>query len=262
MKTPSSFFNKVLTSLIIIVSSVVFSASTYAAEPLIVGVNPFYKPLAFKVGEQLTGIDPSMALIVGKVLSRDIQFKELDFEALIPALKNGDIDVIMSGLSITDERKQQIDFTEPYLKIGQMAIISMANIGRLSFPGALYDPGRIIAVEPGTTGETFSKEVLTTAKFKYFDTPAEAFNALRDGSVDFFIHDAPTSWKIAQSSEYSDLISLYRPLTTEHLAWAVKKGNTSLLADLDKALQTLTENGTVSLIQNRFMPVKIEVKNN
>jgi polar amino acid transport system substrate-binding protein len=258
------FFNKFLASLII-TSIAILSLASYADDsmktPLVVGVNPFYKPLVFKKGDQLTGIDPEMALAVGKLLSRDIHFKELSFNELIPALQHGDIDVIMSGLSITDEREQKMDFTKNYLEIGQMAIISITNIGKLSYPGAISDPDRVIAIEPGTTGEAYAKKVLTAAKLKYFDTPDLAFKALRNGSVDFFIHDAPTSWKIAQSSDFSDLIPLYRPLTNEYLAWAVKKGNRSLLADLNTALVTLTEDGTVNRIQNRFIPVKIEVPN-
>tara|TARA_B110000902_G_scaffold267308_1_gene360242 strand:+ start:32779 stop:33549 length:771 start_codon:yes stop_codon:yes gene_type:complete len=229
------------------------------AEPLVVGVNPYYRPLVFKENGTLVGIDPATAMEVGKLLSRDIEFQEMDFNALIPALISGDIDVIMSGMSITDERKQFVDFSESYLEIGQMAIVAMSKIGSLSYPAAIFDEGRTVGVEPGTTGETYTKDYLSTATIKTYTTPAAAFTALRSGEIDYYIHDAPTSWKIAETNDYSDLMPLYRSLTKEHLAWAVKKGNLSLLNDLNDALSRLKADGKINAIQNRWIPVKVEV---
>lgn len=256
---------KLFKSLLMILIGTAFSALVTAqgsaTKPLLVGVNPFYKPMVFKEEGKLTGIEPATALEVGKLLSRDIQFVELDWEALIPALQQGDIDVIMSGMSITKERQETISFSRPYLEIGQMAIIRINNAGSLSYPGALYKEGRKVGVEPDTTGEAYAQEFLTTATIKPYNTPQQAFAGLRSGDIDYYIHDAPTSWKLAQSQENSDLLPLYRQLSTESLAWAVKKGNNALLNDLNQALATLTNNGTINLLQNRWIPVKVEVSN-
>ncbi len=239
--------------------SILFFTTHSFADPLVVGVNPYYRPLVFKENDKLVGIDPTTAIEVGKLLSRKIEFKEMDFEALIPALKTGEIDVIMSGMSVTKERKQQVDFSDAYLEIGQMAIISMSKIGSLSFPAAIFDEGRSVGVEPGTTGESYAKEFLGTASIKTYTDPNQAFAALRSGEIDYYIHDAPTSWKIGQSSDHSDLMPLYRSLTEEQLAWAVKKGNTALLNDLNKALAKLKAEGRINAIQNYWIPVKVEV---
>lgn len=235
-----------------------FSMNSFA-EPLVVGLNPEYRPMAFRHDGQLDGIEPMMAMAVGKMMGREVVFKEMEWVQLIPALEKGDIDVIMSGMSVTDARKQQVDFTSSYMEIGQMAIIRMKDIGSLSLPGAMARPGRTVGVEPGTTGETYAKEH-TAAVVKYYDNPAQAFEALRKGEINYYIHDAPTSWKIAQSPQYSDLMPLYRALTKEQLAWAVKKGNKALLDELNLALGELTRNGSVGLIQNHWIPVKVEVK--
>lgn len=251
--------NSVLLTLLSICFSSAGMAEGGKLNPLKVGVNPHYKPLVYKQDDKLTGIEPATALAVGKQLSRDIQFVELAWDDLLPALQKGEIDVIMSGMSVTEERKKQVDFSTPYLEIGQMAIIRLSDAGSLSYPGALYKQGRTVGVEPNTTGESYAKEFLTTAVIKTYATPSLAFIALRNGDINYFIHDAPTSWKLAQMQEYNDLLPLYRPLSTEPLAWAVKKGNSVLLADLNRALATLTNNGTVNAIQNHWIPVKVAV---
>lgn len=234
-------------------------ATNSFADPLVVGLNPEYRPLVFKNDGQLDGIEPMMAVAAGKMMGRDVEFKELEWAQLIPALERGEIDVIMSGMSVTEARQQQVDFTNSYMDIGQMAIIRMKDIGSLSLPGAMTRPGITVGVEPGTTGETYAKEN-TAAIVKYYDNPQRAFAALRKGEINFYIHDAPTSWKIAQSSEYGDLMPLYRALSKEKLAWAVKKGNKKLLDELNLVLSELTRNGSMGLIQNHWIPVKIEVK--
>jgi ABC-type amino acid transport substrate-binding protein len=234
-------------------------ATTSLADSLVVGLNPEYRPLVFKNEGQLDGIEPMMAMAVGKMMGREVEFKELEWEQLIPALERGEIDVIMSGMSVTEARQQQVDFTSSYMDIGQMAIIRMKDIGSLSLPGAMTRRGITIGVEPGTTGETYAKEK-TAAIVKYYDNPQLAFAALRKGEIKFYIHDAPTSWKIAQSPEYGDLMPLYRALSQEKLAWAVKKGNKELLDKLNLALSELSRNGSIGLIQNHWIPVKVEVK--
>ncbi|ARN74821.1 ABC transporter substrate-binding protein [Oceanicoccus sagamiensis] len=258
MNKLSTLLRQVSTLALILISTALYSF-TALAEPLVVGVNPYYRPLVFKESDKLVGIDPMTAIEVGKVLSREIEFKEMDFEALIPALQSGEIDVIMSGMSVTQERQQVVDFSDAYLEIGQMAIIAMKKISSLSFPAAIFDEGRTVGVEPGTTGETYAKEFLGKSIIKTYADPQKAFAALRSGEIDYYIHDAPTSWKIGQTSEYSDLMPLYRSLTNEQLAWAVKKGNTRLLSDLNKALGQLKEEGKINAIQNHWIPVKVEV---
>ena len=159
---------------------------------LLVGLNPEYKPLVYKDDGQLTGIEPATAKELGKLLKKQIVFKEYAWAELIPALESGAIDVIMSGMSITAERSQRIAFTQPYLEIGQMAIIRKADIGRLSQPRAMFKAGVRIGVEPGTTGEQFVQTAVAEAEVLTYASPQQGFLALQAGEIDFFVHDAPT----------------------------------------------------------------------
>ena len=101
---------------------------------------------------------------------------------------------------------------------------------------------------------------LTEAVVVEYPDPQAAFNGLRRGDIDLYIHDAPTSWRLATTDEDNDLLSLYQPLTQEQLAWAVAKSNTGLLARLNRALAEMRANGTRAYILNRWIPVTVEVR--
>lgn len=250
---------------ILTVVSGLFLLSTLVAHAgdaniLRVGLNAEYRPLVYKEDGKLTGIEPATAKELGKLLNRKVTFKEYPWAELIPALESGAIDVIMSGMSVTEERSQRVNFTQPYLDIGQMAIIRKSDIARLSQSRAMFKQGMRIGVEPGTTGETYVKEYAGEADIKLYQNPEQGFKALQNKEVDFFVHDAPTSWNMAQGSDWPDLIALYTPLTNESLAWAVNKNNSALLDSLNEALLKLEAAGTLNQIQYHWIPVKIEIE--
>ena len=166
----------------------------------------------------------------------------------------------MSGLSVTAQRSRQMLFTESYLQIGQMAIMHKSKLGRFSQPWAVYREGARIGVEPGTTGAAFAERELPEAAISFFADPEEAFAGLREDEIDLYVHDAPTSWQLANTTDNQDLISLYAPLTEEMLAWAVASGNTSLQQELNRALQLMQGNGSLQYILNRWIPVTVEVQ--
>ncbi len=235
-------------------------SSTLAAEVLRVGLSPDQPPLAFRSDGRIVGLEADNARAVGEILSRDVSLVPLPFEELIPALLAGRIDVIMSGLDTTAERSREVSFTAPYLRVGQMAILHRDKVLRFGQPWAIYQPGVRIGVEAGTTGAAFAERELTDAAVSFYPDPASAFDALRANAIDLYIHDAPTSWQLATSSENNDIISLYRPLTEERLAWAVAPGQGDLLRNLDRALSLMRGAGTLDYIINRWIPVEVTVQ--
>ncbi|AQA19075.1 hypothetical protein BST95_13320 [Halioglobus japonicus] len=232
-----------------------------AAGVLIVGLSADYPPLHFKQDGKIYGVEPDNARAVGKILNMRVELVELPFEELLPALDAGDIDVIMSGISITDARLEKMRFSEPYLKVGQMPILHQSKLGTHSQPWAIYREGVRVGVEPYTTGARFAEANLENAKLKYFDNPDAAFDGLRADEIDLYLHDAPTSWQLANAPENGDLISLYTPLTEEVLAWVVQKDNAALEQELNRALELMRANGSLQYILNRWIPVSIEVAN-
>ena len=237
-----------------------FLAGAALAETLRVGLSADYPPLHYRQDGRIVGIEVDNSRAVGEIIGRRVELVELPFERLIPALKAGDIDVIMSGMSVTPERSAQVYFTEPYMQVGQMAIMHRDKVGRYSQPWSIYGEGVRIGVEPKTTGAAFAERELKDAEISFYPDPDAAFGALRSDQIDLYIHDAPTSWQLANSTENGDLLSLYSPLTEEMLAWAVRLEDGALAGELNRALKLMKSNGTLQYILNRWIPVKVEVR--
>ena len=242
------------------VAVLLFCSVVAHASGLRVGMSVDYPPMSYKNNGEVVGIEADNVRALSSVLNRPMTIVEMPFAELIPALKAGKIDVIMSGMSITQERSEQVIFTDSFMEIGQMAIMHRDKLGRYSQPWAIFSDGVRIGVEPDTTGAAFAENDLRDAQVKYYANPEEAFAGLRADEIDLYVHDAPTSWELAKTSKNNDLISLYRPLTEESLAWAVRIDDADLAFDINRALRVLKANGTLAYIMNRWIPVTIEVK--
>ena len=239
---------------------VLVSTAASAAGALKVGMSADYPPLHFREGGKVHGIEADNVRTVSEILSRPMKIVILPFDELIPALESGKIDVIMSGLSVTAERSQRVQFSDAYLRVGQMAIMHKSKVGSYSQPWAVYREGVRIGVEPGTTGAAFAERELKEAEVRFYENPPAAFEGLRKDEIDLYVHDAPTSWQLANSMENDDLISLYAPLTEEMLAWAVRKDDAALASELNRALGLMKSNGSLQYILNRWIPVTVEVR--
>jgi len=236
------------------------SAVSHAAGGLKVGVSADYPPMIYKQEGRIVGLEADNAKAVGGILGQQLTLVDMPFAKLIPALQAGEIDVIMSGMSVTPERSAQVIFTDPYMEMGQMAIILTENAAKFSQSWSIFRPGVRVGVEPGTTGAEFAARELKEAKVKFFNDSAAAFAALRNNEIDLYVHDAPTSWQLATTGENRDLLSLYAPLTNEQLAWAVRKDDQRLADALNDALRTMKGNGSLRYILNRWIPVTVEVR--
>lgn len=234
--------------------------SAVSKSVLRVGLTANYPPLVEKPDGKLVGIEIDLANEVGKDLNKRMEFVEIPWDQLIPALVGGDIDVIMSGMSITAGRAQKIAFTEPYLHIGQMAITRIKEIQTLGSVTALLNAPITVGFEAGTTGETFVLTNMRNAKPQSVASIDAAIAALRSGEIDAFIHDAPTAWRIGSDPAYGDLIGLYWPLTDENLAWGVRISDQALRTALDAQIAIMKEDGRLSRITRKWIKVRVEVR--
>ncbi len=233
-------------------------AAAVANQPLRVGMATVYRPFAFKEDGKLQGVEADFAAQLGKDLGVDVTLVELPWDQLIPALRKGQIDVIMSGMSITPERSKLVAFTQPYLQVGQMALIRRDDSLRLRDEATMNLPTTTIGVHGGTTGEAYVRHKLPRAKLKTYPSVDAGIAALRAKEIDFFIHDAPTIWRVRgrEKDRYPDLMGHYRLLTTEDLAWAVRKDDTSLRNRLNAALANWQDNDWLDGVLARWIPVR------
>ncbi len=229
-------------------------------DSLRVGVSPNYPPIIFKEDGRITGLEADMARAVGRELDKPVEFIELDWEELIPALIAGRVDVIMSGMSVTNERFREIRFLPHYMRIGQMALIRESDLGYFANPTALYRTTARVGFESGTTGENFVREKMTRAEPVALGNPEQGYGALLSGKIDVFIHDGPTIWRVASEKMDQGLMGLYRPLTEEYLAWAIRRGDNSLYQSLSSVLEKWKESGYLQMLIDKWIRVRIEVE--
>jgi polar amino acid transport system substrate-binding protein len=222
-----------------------------------VGLHTDYPPLAFEKDGRVVGIEPDLATLVGREIDRRVRLVPLERSDLIPALERGDIDVIMSGMSVTPERSRRVRFIEPYVRVGQMAILRRDRVADLGRPGDLQRPGVRVGVVAGTTGESYATDRLPRAQKRAFESIVLAEDALRAGRIDYLIHDAPTAWRLGMDLRDGELIGLYRPLTEEWLAWAVRPDDAELARRLDALADRWRADGTVDRVLNAWVPVRI-----
>ena len=234
------------------------SRTTTEPLELRVGFAPVYRPLAFKEDGQLVGVEADFAQQLAQDLPAKTTLVELPWDELIPALLDHRVDIIMSGMSITEERSKWVHFTQSYQRVGQMALIRRSDYRHLRDPKAMDSPSSRVGYHNNTTGDTFVHRTLHHAKLIGFDLPDDGIAALRAKKIDYFIHDAPTIWRVSGGSLNPDpeLRGLYRPLTEEYLAWAVRKDDESLRNRLNEILVHWQSTGKTEEVLDRWIPVR------
>ena len=237
-----------------------FGGGLGSGPPLRVGVSPDYPPVVFESEGEIVGIEADLARIVGESLNRPIEFSRYPFSELLDALERGDIDIVMSGLSVTPEREERVQFTVPYMEVGQLAVIRSRDIARFGRIQGLRRVGARIGYQLGTTGEKFAATSLPRAASFGFENIEAGLRSLRADRIDYFIHDAPTVWRLTGNLENRDLHGLYRPLTKEHLAWAVRREDSDLRRVLDVTLSHWKREGLIHPIVQRWIPVRVTIR--
>jgi polar amino acid transport system substrate-binding protein len=200
---------------------------------LVVGTNVPFPPFEYTLQNgTIVGFDiATIRALAQSAGYPNIVVKNLEFDSLIPALQQGQIDAIAAGMTITSAREKQVNFTDPYWKADQSILVTSSS----SFnPQKMTDlSGKTVGVQTGTTGESLAEEYNTTVTIKHYDTFLLAVLDLVNGRLDAVIVDSPVA--IAFTSQYAVKVSS-TIATGEVWGFAVKIGNTSLLNKLDTAL--------------------------
>lgn len=177
--------------------------------------------------------------------------QNLGFEALTPALQSGTIDVIASGMTITDERKEQIDFTAPYINAG-LALAVAENNAEIKSEEDLK--GKKVSVQIGTTGAIKAdelKEKGIVKDVKIHDTVDVVMAEVARGTVDASINDLPVTLEYINKG-HSEVKIVGDPMTSEEYGFAVAKGEEDLLKKLDDGLKKVIESGKYAELFKKY----------
>jgi ABC-type amino acid transport substrate-binding protein len=219
--------------------------------PLRVGVTTDSPPFAFRQDERIVGLEVDFARELAQALGRPLQLVELEWAGQIPALTDGRIDVIMSGMTITRARQVRIAFSEPYLRSGLLALMRREDAARFPSPASVLPCTTTIAVVNGTTAERFVRE--RCERVAVYPTARAAVQEVLQNRVDLFVHDAPVVlWAVAGNE--ANLAALLRLLNEEPLGWGLRQGEEELRGAVDGALARWRTDGTRERILSRWLP--------
>lgn len=219
-----------------------------------VGVSPVFPPMVFKQGKEVAGVEVDLARAFGENLGRKVTFVELPWEDQVEALTAGRIDIVMSSMSVTTARRSVIDFSRPYLVVGQMTLVRREDQNRYALGFPITPPGTV-GILKATTGEFLVQRDFPKARRKVFSSAAEAVQALKRKKVDLFISDSTLVWHLAGMHAADGLAAIPFVLSEEQLAWGIRKGDDKLLASANAFIQKAAQDGTLNRVFRRWTAV-------
>jgi len=176
----------------------------------------------------------------------ELELKNIAWDGIIPGLMNGNYDCLISAMTITEERRKQIDFSDPYFTIKQAIVVRESD---LSVTGPEDLVGKTIAVQNGTTGDLYASEI-ENVRMKRFDTNPQAIQELLNNNADAAVMDDLVAYQAIAKMSGLKVIQI-EDAEVENYGIGIKKGN-ELLDQINQALATLKENGKLDELVEKY----------
>lgn len=215
--------------------------------------NATFPPYEYYEGDEVVGIDPEIAAAIAEKLGMTLEINDMDFDPAIAAAQTGQADIVMEGLTVTDDRKEKINFTDSYATGVQVVIVpedsDIQSVDDLE--------GKLIGVQQGTTGDLYCSDTPENGGFgeenvQKFTSGPVAVEALKNGQIDCVVIDnEPAKNYVAQNEGLKILDTEY---ITEEYAIGISKDNPELLEQINAALQELKDDGTIQSIIDKYIP--------
>lgn len=239
------------------------TATPTATKPIsviTVGISADFRPFEFlDESGKLAGFDVELMNALATAGGFEVAYRNVPFDSLLSGLTEGKFDVAISALTITDERKKTVAFTEPYFEAGQ-AFVSYYSAGqgvaiRSDNPNiqsqADFTATMIIGVQLGTVGDTYVTDQTDAKIARYADT-RRALEALNRGDVDAVVSDIPVLAEYIKANPRTGIKLVGGPFTSEQYGIAVNKGKPEVLVKLNTTLAKIRKDGTYQKIFNRW----------
>lgn len=221
---------------------------------LIMATNAFFPPYEFYDGDKIVGIDAEIAQAIADKLGLELVINDMEFDSIITNVKQGAADFGLAGMTVSEERLQEIDFSISYATGVQVVIVkegsAITSIDDLYAEGATYKVG----VQLGTTGDIYATDDFGADRVVTYNKGNEAVMALTNGDIDCVIIDNEPAKAFVNANE--GLVILEASYADEDYAACVAKGNEALLEAIDQAILELTEDGTIDAIVAKYIPAE------
>lgn len=228
------------------------TAMTVLAEEkktLVVATNPEFPPFEYVEGDDIVGLDMDIAAEIAKDLGWELQIESMEFASIVSAVHSGKADVAITGMTINEERKLSVNFSEPYYNAKQACIVNVN--------GTVVDAetlkGKQIGVQLGTTGDSAAEGYTAVDNVQRFNKALDAVLELAGNKIDAVIIDLPVAQSLLASLNDPNLKILDNiDFADEFFGIAVNKSDAELLASINKTLERINTDGTMDAILAKY----------
>jgi polar amino acid transport system substrate-binding protein len=218
---------------------------------LVVGMELSYPPFeTIDPAGDPAGVSVDLAKALGDWLGRPVRIENIPFTGLIPSLKTGKIDCIISSMTDTPERRGSIDFSEPYLSTGLALLVPAGSA--VQSVADLDQTGKTVAVRQGTTGEVWARANIKNAKILGLEKESAAVMEVVQGKADAFLYDQMSVWENARRHPEKTRAVL-QPIRKEDWAVGLRKGDDALRAKVNEFLREFRASGGFERLGEKYL---------
>ncbi|WP_164218819.1 transporter substrate-binding domain-containing protein [Virgibacillus sp. YIM 98842] len=215
----------------------------------VVASDSSFVPFEFYEDGEYVGFDIDLINAVADEAGFEIELETTNFDGIIPGLQTGSFDIAIAGISIREDRKESVDFSDPYYESGLSIGVHIDNEDINDIDDL---EGKTIATRLGSTSSDYIEENIDGAEANQYEQLDQAYMAVENGSVDAILYDAPNVAYYIQTQGQDSLKMVGDLYQAENYGIAISKGQEELVEAINDALATLRENGTYDEIYEKW----------
>lgn len=216
-----------------------------------VGLEPGYLPFEMKDKKgKIIGFDVDIAKLMAKNMGVKLTLIPTAWDGILGGLIAGKYDIIMSGMTITQERNLKVNFADSIIHLGQTMLVLKKHANK-SWKD-LDDEKYTIVTKLGVTGEIATRKMFKKAKIRTFETEADGTQELLNGNADAFVYDKPYNLLFMVQKGGNNIVHFDKELTYEPIGWAIRKGDPDFLNWLNNFIEQIRGDGKYDLLYNKW----------
>ena len=244
-------YRRIVNIFVVLASAALIVGCSSDDDTIVMGTNATFPPFEYiggESGDEVVGFDVEIAKEIAKDLGKELRIEDMEFDTLLTALNANKVDFVIAGMTITPERAESVNFSQPYYEATQAVIVRKADSVITTYDDLA---GKRISCQLGASGNAIASEVTTEDKISAFNSNFEAVLELKNGKVDAMIVDhQPAAAFVAQNDDLT-LVSI--EFDPELYGIAVKKDNDDLVQSIDATLARIKDSGRYDELIAQFM---------
>ena len=212
---------------------------------LTIATSPDFPPFESLEGDKVVGIEIDLLEMIAEKLGVELEINQMDFDSVLPGIQSGKFNVGVSGITVTEDRKKNADFTVPYFAAAQAIVVLKDS----PIKSKADLEGKKVSVQTGTTAEEYCMK--NGYDVSAFQANNDALSALTSGKVDAWVIDNETGIQMSETTNGKTVV-LDEPMTTEPYSFAFKKGSTSLVDEINSYVEGWLKDGTIEKIFEKY----------